>query len=350
MKMKILAAAVGAGVMMMGSAAMAQTIDGTPCEAVPNGGLGAQTCKLPDATRAEGVLWTAAEQAVSIVSAIADSRGCFSSGNTPIPLTIQVDYAFNPLAPDVHFVGTSKLGGTGEQFTYLTKERAYDPTQQQGLRRIDTSADDAAAANLVNKVLGAKLSELTGAFYADGKYSIMQGGADFRHGAAELDEHLIKDFYEGIAVKPTFKAGPGGACVLQANGFPTEQDFLDKKCVVDDAGDYNPLDPLEAVRVIRDNGLEVTTKKHIVEDLQTTVQGGNLIEVGAPKGKWRQTSFYREPDGAGNGRLVYTKVRIAPFGAPVCALQLAGTVKNTVDNPDFTGTITLFPLGVAPGQ
>ena len=47
---------------------------------------------------------------------------------------------------------------------------------------------------------------------------------------------------------------------------------------------------------------------------------------GAPKGKWRQTSFYREPNGPGNGRLVYTKVRIAPFGNPECALQMAGTL------------------------
>lgn len=323
-KRKTLAAAIiGFGMMGFGPAALAQTIDGTPCD--PDG-LGEPTCAKPDATRGEGVLWTAAEQAVSIVAAIADSRGCFSAGRG-VDVDIEVDAAFSP---DLHWVGTTDLGG----FTYSTTERAYDDDQQDGVRRFDTAAVSSGT------VLGATVSELAGSFYTDGAFSIMHGDADFRHGSSELDEHLIKDFYEGIAVPPTF--------VDPLTGAPVPCDeaaFLAGNCIVDDPGDYNPNDPFEPVRIIRDNGLEVTTKKFIVDDL-TAENTLAKLEVGAPKGKWRQTSFYREANGPGNGHLTYTKVRIAPFGNPVCALRLDGEVTGTVDNPTFSGRISLFPLGL----
>lgn len=323
-KRKILAAAIiGFGMTGFGPAALSQVIDGTPCD--PDG-LGNPTCEKPDATRGEGVLWTAAEQAVSIVSAIADSRGCFSAGGG-VNVDIEVDAAFSP---DLHWAGSTDLGN----FSFSTVERAYDDDQQDGLRRYDT------AVMAAGTVLGATVSELAGSFYTDGAFSIMHGDAEFRYGSAELDEHLIKDFYEGIPVPPTFVDPITGAPVACNKSL-----FLAGGCIVDDPGDHNPNDPFESVRIIRDNGLEVTTKKFIVDDLTATNTLAKL-EVGAPKGKWRQTSFYREANGPGNGHLTYTKVRIAPYGNPVCALRLDGEVRGTVDNPSFSGRITLFPLGI----
>jgi hypothetical protein len=306
------------GFMFAGS--VSAQINGTPCEALPNGGLGEETCKKPNATRGEGVLWTAAEQAVSIVSAIADSRGCFQAQTLgPVSLSVEVELA----GPVLHWYGNSTLGGL--QFT--TTEQVHDASQQDGARKYLTQ--DMVPGN----VLGQQVSELSGAFYSDGAYSIMHGDSDFRHGASELDEHIIKDFYEGIPVPPTFGDGPNGACPVPA----TEADFLAGRCVVVNAGDHNASDPFERVRVIRDNGLEVTTKKYIFPNL---LGSNTFVEVGAPKGKWRQVSFYREPDGPGNGALTFNKVRIAPFGNPECLIRLSGTVRGTVDDPRFSGTIS----------
>lgn len=295
-KLTGIAAAMMSAGLMAGGTAQAQTIDGTPCENFAFVGLGNETCALPNPTPGEGVLFTAAEQVVSIVSAIADDIGCpaVALGGA---ITVKIDLQ-NAIAP---YVGITTIGTA----KFNTTQSANSTAEHNGVRQFLTSH------NTTGKVVGGVgafgdgLTALVGTYVSDGPYSIMHGDSDFTFNGSLMDERVIKDFYQGIPAPSEIVAGQTAA----------------------------------NTRVIRDNGLEVTTKKAPVPNLA----GAGQLTIGHPKGKWRQTSFYRGPDGA-KGKLTYTKVRIAPFGNPECALQLTGDVNQSLSFPDFDGKLTVFPL------
>lgn len=332
MKFNGIAAAMLAAGMMVSGQVLAQTapndpddgtqsdeIDNTECGGYAFEGLGEETCTMPNPTPGEGVMFTAAEQVVSIVSSIADSYGCAVLSGGPISVTIRpnANLAFPQSA-------TTTIGAAEFVTTEVANSFHFD-TGSAGdngvsVRKHETvlDANTGVRGHIVtsgpfSSVFVRGLWELAGEFYADGPYSIVFGSADFNFNFDELDERVIKDFYQGV---------PVAAEVVGTNAL------LDN-------------------RIIRDNGLEVTTKKFDVVNLANP--SVDLLDVPHPRGKWRQTSFYRGADGIA-GQLTYTKVRIAPFGALECVVQLSGSVTQTISNPRFSGSVNVFPLTSDPAS
>jgi hypothetical protein len=299
LKLNGIAAAMFAGGLLVGGNAMAQVVvDGTPCENPLFEGLGQETCTQPNPYPGEGVLFTAAEQVVSIVSAISDDVGCPAVMlGGPINVKIAANLSFPQSAQTT--IGTAGFS-TLEQ---VNSQHYSTPFVHNGVRVHVTG--NPTNGVIVKGLFGQGLTALSGTYFTDGPYSIMHGNSDFTYNGDQLDEHLIKDFYQGIARQE----------------------------------EVAPDNTIRNTRVIRDNGLEVTTKKATVSRLDQE----STVLVGHPKGKWRQTSYYRGPDG-GDGALTYTKVRIAPFGAAECALQLTGAVTGSLSFPVFNGKVTVFPL------
>ena len=238
---------------------------------------------------------------MSIVSAIADDIDCSAIGAA---ITVKIDVK-NQSTP---YLGVTTIGGAA----FDTRQVANNNDQHNGVRRFFTShTSPAQDGNVISGVgaFGTGLTALSGDYVSDWAYSIMYGSSNFTHNGSLLDERVIKDFYQGI---------------------PSISEIVDGQTAAN-------------TRVIRDNGLEVTTKKNTVPDLDPVSVLTQHINLGHPKGKWRQTSFYRGPNGK-KGQLTYTKVRIAPFGAAECILQLTGDVINSISFPDFDGKLTVFPL------
>lgn len=306
----IAAAMMSAGLMVGAPNAFAdqELVDGSDCEQWEFAGLGNETCALPNPFPGEGTLFTAAEQVVSVVSAMADALGC-QALEIASPISVKILPKFD--AGTAGAANTTTLGGTAQFDTVEVAETHFvdtDHNRHNGVRQHETTHVTDGGVGIFGE-----LTALEGTYVSDGPYSIMHGTSDFTYGTNDLDERVIKDFYQGVA-----QTGEG----------PN--------------GDESPLE-LAQIRIIRDNGLEVTTKKHDVQDL--TAAPDTLLTIGHPIGKWRQTSFYRGPDGGTNdGVLTYTKVRVAPYKSVECVLQLRGLVKNNISEPEFTGVVSVFRL------
>lgn len=306
----IAAAMMSAGLMVGAPNALADQplVDGSDCEQWDFAGLGNETCALPNPFPGEGTLFTAAEQVVSVVSAMADALGC-QALQIASPITVKIVPKFD--AGTAGAANTTTLDGGAQFDTVEVAETHFVDTahnRHNGVRQHETSHVTDGGIGIFGE-----LTALAGTYISDGPYSIMHGTSDFTYGTNDLDERVIKDFYQGKA-----QAGEG------PNGNETAAE-------------------LEQIRIIRDNGLEVTTKKHDVLDLTTGTTP--LLTIGHPIGKWRQTSFYRGPDGGtDDGVLTYTKVRVAPYKSVECMLQLNGAVTNNISEPEFNGTVTVFAL------
>lgn len=315
---KIATALSGVGLMMgLSGPAMSQDItDPDGCETTNN----VTQCAFPGFSLTEKYMVTLLEQHASIAAGLADGFGCTGVAGTR-SINVNVNNAG----------GTSKYDG----YTVQVALRADGPGAFKEVTRIETS--DATPGT----VAGQFHSGLVGTFTGDEQFSIMYGGADWNAGSARLDEHIIKDFYLGAAKPPVIIDNPANPSICPI-GSETLADFLgaNPNCLVTDAGDYNPFDPVTVPRVVRDSGLEVITKKVVTDDL---IDGG-LIDIGAPKGKWRQTSFYRQPNGGGHGRIVFRKVRVAPFDKPDCMLVMDLNLSGNQSTINGSGTITHTPL------
>lgn len=282
--------------------------------------VGTATCAFPGFSLAEKILMGASEQTVSIGSGLADGFGCpLVAGSYSVEVNVhQVAGVYQ---------GIMRVDG----YTHLTQVQADGPSI--GPKQVTQLVTSDWTTGNIN---GRFHQNLAGTMTMDAKGSIMYGEADWDADNTRLDEHLIKDFYLGAATPATIVDGD----INDANDClaPTLDDILSGACIVADAGDHNPLDPLTPVRVVRDNGLEVITKKVVTENL---LPGDPLLDIGAPKGKWRQTSFYRQPNGGGFGRLVFTKVRIAPFKAASCMQRLDLDLNGNQADIDGTGTLII---------
>jgi hypothetical protein len=300
-KLKPIAAAViGATFMMAGPSAFAgSNVSGAGCDTDPELGLGQATCLAPDVTAVEGAIFVAAEQIVSMVSAITDNIGCFQASLQSGPSVTITGQMQGPQA-----FAFAKLGGYKFVAVEIVNEEAtadFFGNLQGGVRKLVT-ADIAAGA-----VLGENISALVGTYVADGAFAMMTGNSDFNHGQAQLDEHVIKDFYKGVP----------------------------------QPGDEFEGNPTVVPHLVRDNGLEITTKKSFYNNLNTPQALDEL--VGAPKSKWLQTSFYRRPNGQGGngGKLEFIKTRIAPFGSLNCVVTLDITGGGNADQMTLTGKVNV---------